>query len=204
MKAVEKAKRSAGRPSAFCREEALECAIKAFWKHGYDGTDMEQIAAALGVAKPSIYRKFGSKEQLFVAAMKYYAEKTAAPPRQVLEAAPTIAKALANLLELALSAYTQPGQPQGCFLACVASVAAEEHPDAGRIFLESTKILEATIANRFARAVKEGELPKKFPVQQRAQMMTNLLNAYSLRARAGESHASLLAMAGDIVELVIR
>lgn len=44
---------------------ALEAAVRAFAEDGLHGTSMDTIAAAAGMAKPSIYRRFGSKDALF-------------------------------------------------------------------------------------------------------------------------------------------
>tara|TARA_B100001179_G_C18528966_1_gene376165 strand:+ start:94 stop:711 length:618 start_codon:yes stop_codon:yes gene_type:complete len=203
MKPPQKIKRNAGRPAAFSREEALKSAIKAFWRHGYDGIDVEQIAISLGATKPSLYRQFGSKKQLFVEALKHYASITATVPRDVLAQAPTIRESLADLLEYAFSVFTQTDEPHGCFLACVATAMAQDHPEAGEIFLHSTSVLEASIVHRLTRAVNEGELPKSFPVKKRAALLVNLLNAYSLRARAGTSRKSLMTDAEDILNFVL-
>ena len=45
------------------REEILEKAIKLFAKHGYGGTDTQQLADELRVGKGTLYRYFPSKEQ---------------------------------------------------------------------------------------------------------------------------------------------
>lgn len=67
------AKKGPGRPKDESlrerrREEILDAAASLFAQHGYRNTDMEYVAAALGVAKGTIYRYFTSKEELFLAA----------------------------------------------------------------------------------------------------------------------------------------
>src|SRR5579864_56649 len=42
-----------------------EAAARLFLDHGYQGTSMDDIAAAAGVSKQTIYTHFSSKEQLF-------------------------------------------------------------------------------------------------------------------------------------------
>ena len=43
----------------------LEAAITVFAKHGVRGTDVQEIADAAGVGKGTVYRYFGSKQDLF-------------------------------------------------------------------------------------------------------------------------------------------
>lgn len=50
------------------REEILEEAIRLFAQHGYADADLQVLADQLGVGKGTLYRHFGSKENLFLAA----------------------------------------------------------------------------------------------------------------------------------------
>ncbi len=73
QKMTSTAKKGPGRPKDESlperrREEILDAAASLFAQHGYRNTDMEYVAAALGVAKGTIYRYFTSKEELFLAA----------------------------------------------------------------------------------------------------------------------------------------
>ncbi len=49
------------------REELLDHAMHAFALHGYDAVGVQEIAAAAGVAKPTLYHFFGSKSGLLEA-----------------------------------------------------------------------------------------------------------------------------------------
>ena len=52
-------------------QEILEAAAAVFIEHGYRRTQMADVAAALGVAKGTLYLYFESKEALFDAALRY-------------------------------------------------------------------------------------------------------------------------------------
>ncbi len=49
------------------RQEVVYEAAKAFARHGYDTTSMQELAAAMGLATGALYHYFGSKEQLLMA-----------------------------------------------------------------------------------------------------------------------------------------
>jgi len=51
------------------RAEILECATKYFARQGFQGTDVQHIADALGVGKGTIYRYFPNKQALFLEAL---------------------------------------------------------------------------------------------------------------------------------------
>jgi AcrR family transcriptional regulator len=52
------------------REAILRSALAAFSRHGYDGVGVREIAQTAGVTAVLVNRYFGSKEQLFAAAVE--------------------------------------------------------------------------------------------------------------------------------------
>ena len=56
--------------SADKREEVLDIASETFRVKGYDGTSINVMAREAGISKESIYRYFGSKEDLFLAVVE--------------------------------------------------------------------------------------------------------------------------------------
>lgn len=51
-------------------QELLETALDLFLAHGYEGTSIEKIAAALGMAKRTIYALYPDKKALFMASLQ--------------------------------------------------------------------------------------------------------------------------------------
>lgn len=77
------------------REAILHGGKAVFLKSGFGGASMDQIAAAAGVSKMTVYRHFGSKEELFAGVIielcqrivaEDLAEIFAREPRQALRA----------------------------------------------------------------------------------------------------------------------
>lgn len=65
--------------------ELLEAALRIFAERGYANTRLEEIAAAVGVTKGTIYHYFATKEQLLLRAIEHYHEQAFQPLRQALE-----------------------------------------------------------------------------------------------------------------------
>ncbi len=61
------------------KERILEAALEMFSRKGYDGTNIRELTASLGLVKSSLYKHFESKEDIWNALLDkmiaYYAER---------------------------------------------------------------------------------------------------------------------------------
>lgn len=64
-------------PAAERREALIDAAVHEFAQGGLHGTPVERIAKRVGVAQPYVFALFGSKRELFIAAVERGFERTA-------------------------------------------------------------------------------------------------------------------------------
>jgi len=62
----------AGQGRKFNIDDALEAATLVFWDSGYEGTSLAELTKAMGINPPSLYKAFGSKEDLFFSVVDHY------------------------------------------------------------------------------------------------------------------------------------
>ncbi|RZU15601.1 TetR family transcriptional regulator [Kribbella rubisoli] len=72
-------------------EEVLQAAVKAFAASGYEGTKTDEIARMAGVSQPYVIRLFGTKQQLFLAAVQSVCDRIEQLFREAAEEAPELA-----------------------------------------------------------------------------------------------------------------
>jgi AcrR family transcriptional regulator len=61
----------AARLTAAARREAvLDAAVRVFARRGLHGSSTEEVARAAGISQPYVFRLFGTKKELFVAAVE--------------------------------------------------------------------------------------------------------------------------------------
>src|SRR5262249_51391286 len=80
------------------RESILDVAVPLFASAGYEQTRMSDIAARVGVTEPVIFQNFGTKADLFAAALERVANEAAAYLRHQAEAQGNVHDWLRHLL----------------------------------------------------------------------------------------------------------
>ncbi|MEM7524610.1 MAG: TetR/AcrR family transcriptional regulator [Pseudomonadota bacterium] len=105
-----------GRHRSLDVETALPLVVRLFWRHGYDGLTLDQVARELGVSKPTLFRTFGDKEEIFSQALEAYYVEFIKPGEDRLEAAPDLRSAVTACFTVAADRMWDDRNPPGCFL----------------------------------------------------------------------------------------
>ncbi len=151
--------RRRGRPASFDRRAALDAAVPLFWRHGYEGASISQLTAAMGVAPPTLYAAFGSKEQLFREAMRHYHETRGGLVRveRFLEE-PSAYRAVAGYLRDIGLAFADPANPPGCMVSTTGLHASADGRGASRTAGEFRGELIGLLQGKFEAARRAGQL----------------------------------------------
>lgn len=200
---VQKTKKAGGRPRQFDPDAALDRAVDVFWDKGYAAASLDDLTAAMGINRPSLYAAFGDKEQLFMKALERYGHGIGAEPLAAFSSAEGVGAALRAFLRTAVQNHTRPGRPTGCLFACSAAGSAAVLPPVQALYAGALKASERAIAGRLKAAIDDGELPAGFPARDRARLAVDMMQGFALRARAGESRRSLLAGADRAAALLL-
>jgi AcrR family transcriptional regulator len=184
-----------GRPRSFERAAALRRAMEVFWAKGYDGASLADLTAAMGIAAPSLYAAFGSKEALFREAVALYGETEGTEIWTALPEAPSARAAIEGFLRGSAISFTRPDRPAGCLVVLSALLANEGNVRVCRELRESRAGNVAALRDRLERAVAEGELAGDFDCEAAAAFYATVQQGMSIQARDGASRATLLAIA---------
>jgi TetR/AcrR family transcriptional repressor of nem operon len=72
------------RPRSFDTDLALDRARDVFWRKGFQSTSLDDITAATGLAKPSLYAAFGDKNAMFLKVLERYHASIVADAERIL------------------------------------------------------------------------------------------------------------------------
>jgi len=178
-----------GRPRTFDPDVALRQALDLFWERGYEGTSLNDLAEAMGIASASIYACFGSKQELFRKVMALYGRTSGEPPRRALREEPTARAAIHAMLRATADEITRPDAPHYCMLVLAAPTGTVENHEVREFLADRRRDQFATIEDRLARGVTDGDLTA--PPAGLARYYTTVVQGLSIQARDGATRAEL-------------
>ncbi|MBQ9350421.1 MULTISPECIES: TetR/AcrR family transcriptional regulator [unclassified Phyllobacterium] len=190
---VEEPARKRGRPRSFDREAAREKALQLFWEHGYEGTSINDLTAAMGITPPSLYTAFGSKEALYAEVLDLYRSSFGAYFPSALTEEKTVYDGIRRLLRGAAETFT--AGPGGCMIStAVLSCASEVKGVADSLAAMRSGSLDM-IENYIRKGIGTGELPETTDVRQLARFYGTIIQGMSVQARDGASVEELTGIA---------
>lgn len=165
----------------------LDAAKRLFTTQGFDATSMDQIAAAAGVSKLTLYSHFGDKERLFAAGAQAFCEQQL--PGTLFEPRPET-PLRERLLEIARAFFAMLSSPEaiaGHRILCTPQMACSPVP---QMFWEAgPQRVQAAFADLLRRRVSAGELEMDDVPRAAAQFFSLL---------KGELHARLVFGCGRV------
>jgi AcrR family transcriptional regulator len=180
-----------GRPKKYDSKTALRAAGDVFWTQGFGDTSLDELSAAMGMNRPSIYRAFGNKETIYRQAMALFRSQMQQGFEETLVHEVDLRKGLRRFYRAALDVYSAGEVPRGCMIMCTAPSAALIHSDVQADLLAIIEQLDAQILGCVELAIETGQLSESTDAKTLSKLIQAILHSLAIRIRAGESKASL-------------
>jgi TetR/AcrR family transcriptional regulator, copper-responsive repressor len=192
-----------GRPRAYQPEIALGKALDLFRKDGFAATSLDDLSAATGMNRPSLYGAFGDKRELYIKSYQRYRDDARAAMQEIFREEMPIRQRLARIYAVALDIYLSGEEgPRGCFTVMTAASEAVFDKDIRALVLEGFSELDRAFAACFRLAKEKGELaPSTDPVVL-AQLASATIHTVAIRARARVPRKELEAIVKGAIDVL--
>jgi AcrR family transcriptional regulator len=175
-----------GRPRAYEPEIALGKARDLFRKDGFAATSLDDLSAATGMNRPSLYGAFGDKRELYIKSYARYRADARAAMIEIFRGEVPVRERLTRIYAAALDIYLSgESGPRGCFTVMTAASEAAADPEIRAMVLEGFSELDKAFASCFRRAKEKGELPPSADPVVLAQLASATIHTIAIRSRAG-------------------
>jgi TetR/AcrR family transcriptional regulator, transcriptional repressor for nem operon len=183
------------RARTFDEYEVTRRARDAFHDHGYAATSVEQLTAATGLQRSSLYGAFGDKHALFLRAFGQYCDEEMATVED--ELAGDDAGAFDRLVHHFRAKTADPAvSRRGCLLAKASAEMAGEDPEVERIAAAAYATYERALTRCVEGAQAAGRVRDDIEPAAAAALLLATLRGIEALGRVGRSKRSLRAI-GD-------
>lgn len=135
------------RPLSFEPDTARKALMNLFWDKGFDGASLQDVESATGLKKQSLYRLFGDKRHMYLAALDCYRHCEMEAAEALVSAPGTARERVGRLFEATIDHAVATGDRRGCFL-CNASVDQAPHdPETAEMIAAMIEYLKAVIGS---------------------------------------------------------
>jgi TetR/AcrR family transcriptional regulator, copper-responsive repressor len=192
-----------GRPRAYQPEVALGQALDLFRKAGFAATSLDDLSAATGMNRPSLYGAFGDKRELYIKSYQRYRADARTAMIDIFSEELPIRKRLQRIFAVALDIYLSgEAGPRGCFTVMTAASEAVSDPEIRAMVLEGLSELDKAFAACFRLAKEKGELPETADPVLLALLASATIHTIAIRARARVPRKELEAIVRGAIDVM--
>ena len=173
-----------GRSKQYDRTELLDRAVELFRQQGFNGTSTAELVNEFGVNRKSMYAEFGSKQELFEAALEHYDRTHLTRVLAPIEAA----DAGGDAIRQAFAGYASAGEGwfrgRGCLMCNTAVERGALDPASGRFAAAYLDRIHSAFRHALENGRRAGDLDETADLGELAALFTTLLIGVAASVRA--------------------
>lgn len=179
------------RTREFDTDAVVGSAMEVFWSRGFEATSVQDLVAATGIGRGSLYAAFGSKEGLYEAALTRYAAQSTAGMAARLDREEPVRVVLRDLLlDLVDETVGDPAR-RGCLVTNSAVERLPHDRTAGRIVGDALDRVTESVAVALRKGRERGELPPDADVTALADFVVTTIQGLRVQGKAGADRRRL-------------
>lgn len=192
------------RPRTFDESAVVRAARDAFWRTGYAGTSLEDLSAATGLGKGSLYNTFGGKEDLFRRSFSDYCEVSLAGVAARLAGPGRGLERILAYLDGFAAGTADDEDRVGCMLAKSTAELSSTSPEVMAEAHRTLQSIEELLARCIADAQQEGDLDPAADAEALAELLLTTTRGMEAVWKAGATPQSLRRTARTVAALLPR
>ncbi|UKS23957.1 TetR/AcrR family transcriptional regulator [Paenibacillus sp. HWE-109] len=171
-----------GRSKEFDKTLVLHKAMEVFGHYGYEGTSLPNLLAGLGIARQSLYDTYGTKRDLFLTAVKHYANEKSAKVIAYLERPGSVKKNISDIFLEAVAVLQDELRRKECFIMQSAIDQVPHDAQLAQFFNADIARIEEAFYEALLKAKQQNELSAHINLEMLARYLTHA--RYSLTQAA--------------------
>jgi AcrR family transcriptional regulator len=195
------------RPRTFDEDRAVDAAMRTFWANGYEVTTTEDLCAATGLGRSSIYNTFSSKHELFRRSLLRYVDMMTTAQLGMLEdegrSPIERLRALFSAVIDGEMATRQDGRSIGCLTVNTTVELAGRDPEAAEILDRDGERRAAALRIVIAAAQRAGEITSGRDPDALARYLIAVIGGMRVAGQGGADRAALQSIADTALDALV-
>lgn len=183
-----------GRVREFDTQTALEAALAAFRRKGYEGTSVQDLVDATGVGRGSLYAAFGSKNKLYHAAMAHYREHYAMPITEALTCDAPPRELLREILISLVDDIVMDDTRQACLIVSASTERVAHDIRLAREIRQTIESIEDALTDVIAAGRQFGQVAGEQPARSIARFLITAMQGIRVMGAINPDRRSLMAI----------
>src|SRR6516164_11602173 len=176
-----------GRPRSFDTATVLQAIEEQFRATGYAGTSLDDMAAATGLGRGSIYSAFGDKHELFMRSLGEYCERNEASVAAALDGPDDTALERLHAFLLAQAQVGVGGTGRTCMATKFAVELDGQDPDARARVAQMFAALQRRLRDCILAAQRNGDVEPSVDADLLGKLLATTTRGLDVMARSGQT-----------------
>lgn len=190
-----------GRPRTFALDDAARDAMEVFRERGYEGASLPDLIAGTGLSRGSLYKAFGDKKALLLAALdRYMDEGLTVTAQQLAQPGSARAALRSSLLRHAAQSSDGAGR-RGCLVVAMATEQAAHDPEIAARARAMFERLQQLYAAAIVRGQAGGEFPER-DAQALARFLVCQIQGMRVLGKTGAAEAEMVAVVDNALRVL--
>jgi TetR/AcrR family transcriptional repressor of nem operon len=187
------------RPRQFDPAQVDEALLDVFWSRGWAGASIEELTQATGLLRGSLYAAYGSKEDMFRAAIRRYAADLAA----AIATEKTGLDGAAHVLDTVVRLTVRDPERRGCVILNAIPESRALSPELRQELQDALASMQALLRKRVREALA-GARRSDLDVEPLVAMLLAAAVAIRVLGRAGQDRRFLQNIARGAIDAARR
>jgi TetR/AcrR family transcriptional repressor of nem operon len=177
----------------FDTDAAVEAAMSAFRRTGYEGTSVQDLVAATGVGRGSLYAAFGNKESLYLAAVDLYRERYAVPLTEILRGGVPAPELIRDVMVGLVDEIVRDGRRQACLIVSAAMERAHHDVRVAERLRATTGALEEALFDVIVQGQAAGQISDRCPALDLARFLVMTMQGVRVMGAINPDRRTLMS-----------
>lgn len=191
------------RPRKFDEPEVIAAAREQFWTRGYGATSVDDLAAATGLGRGSLYGAFGDKHGLFMRALDDYVSTSLDTVRtQLHDASYSAYERLVRHIRWQANSVAADETRRGCMMSRTAAELGSTDGDVEDKVERAYSTWRSELASTIAEAQRDGDIASTADPQALAGTVLSFMRGVEALHEGGVQPAHLESAAETMIALI--